>query len=147
MLKAGLVDARAADLLRRFMPTCSMNDRASAARAAARKALGLGLPPGGATLCGLLTACGGGVVRDVLCRRPPRIFHTAKSAYGTPALLGAALFVAMRTAGGAAREPAALALSFAATVALRMAAHRLAIAPPAAASLRGAAWKRIAASE
>jgi len=44
MLKAGLVDARAADPLRRFMPTCTMNDRASPARKAARlvrKALGL----------------------------------------------------------------------------------------------------------
>ena len=41
MLKAGLVDNRAAELIRRFMPTCSQNDRASAARAAARKALGL----------------------------------------------------------------------------------------------------------
>ena len=39
MLKAGLVDARAADLLRRFMPTCTMNDRASAARKAARLVL------------------------------------------------------------------------------------------------------------
>ena len=41
MLKAGLVDERAAELIRRFLPTCSQNDRASAARAAARKALGL----------------------------------------------------------------------------------------------------------
>jgi hypothetical protein len=41
MLKAGLVDARAAELIRRFLPTCTMNDRASSARAAARKALGL----------------------------------------------------------------------------------------------------------
>ena len=41
MLKAGLVDNRAAELIRRFLPTCSMNDRASPARAAARKALGL----------------------------------------------------------------------------------------------------------
>ena len=45
MLKAGLVDDRAANLLRRFMPTCTMNDRASPARKAARlvlrRALGL----------------------------------------------------------------------------------------------------------
>eukprot|EP00966_Prymnesium_polylepis_P023601 543180-Prymnesium_polylepis.1 len=41
MEKANLVDARAADLLRKFLPTCSMNDRASPARAAARKVLGL----------------------------------------------------------------------------------------------------------
>ena len=41
MLKAGLSDPRAAECIRRFMPTCSMNDRAAPARAVARKALGL----------------------------------------------------------------------------------------------------------
>ena len=41
MEKAGMVDARAAELIRKFLPTCSMNDRASPARAAARKVLGL----------------------------------------------------------------------------------------------------------
>ena len=49
MLKAGLVDARGADLLRKFMPTCTMNDRASPARKAARLVLrqALGLPDDG----------------------------------------------------------------------------------------------------
>jgi hypothetical protein len=37
MEEAGRVDTRAAELV----PTCSMNDRASPARAAARKVLGL----------------------------------------------------------------------------------------------------------
>lgn len=41
MEKAQLADPRVAELLRRFVPTCSMNDRASTARAAARKVLGL----------------------------------------------------------------------------------------------------------
>ena len=41
MEKAGKADARAAELLRKFTPTCAMNDRASPARAAARKVLGL----------------------------------------------------------------------------------------------------------
>lgn len=41
MERAKLVDARVAELLRRFVPTCSMNDRASTARAAARQVLGL----------------------------------------------------------------------------------------------------------
>ena len=40
--EAGLADARSAELLRRFLPTCSMNDRASTARKAARIVLGLG---------------------------------------------------------------------------------------------------------
>jgi hypothetical protein len=41
MEKAKLVDARVAELLRRFLPTCAMNDRASPARAAARLVVGL----------------------------------------------------------------------------------------------------------
>eukprot|EP00966_Prymnesium_polylepis_P030113 700185-Prymnesium_polylepis.1 len=41
MEKAGKVDKRAAALLRRFVPTCTMNDRASPARRAARIVLGL----------------------------------------------------------------------------------------------------------
>ena len=40
MEKAERLDARVAELLRRFVPTCSMNDRASTARAAARQVLG-----------------------------------------------------------------------------------------------------------
>lgn len=39
--EAGMVDERAAELLRRFMPTCAMSDRASPALAAARKVIGL----------------------------------------------------------------------------------------------------------
>ena len=41
MAEAGLVDARGAELLRRFMPTCAMNDRASNGRKAVRIILGL----------------------------------------------------------------------------------------------------------
>ena len=41
MEKAKLVDARVAEMLRRFLPTCGMNDRAAAARAATRLVLGL----------------------------------------------------------------------------------------------------------
>ena len=41
MEKAGLADGRAAALLRRFLPTCTQNDRASTARRAAALILGL----------------------------------------------------------------------------------------------------------
>lgn len=41
MERAGLADKRAAELLRRFVPTCTMNDRAATARRAARLILGL----------------------------------------------------------------------------------------------------------
>ena len=43
--------------------------------------------------CGLMSACFGGVLRDVLCRRSVRILHADKSMYATPALLGACLFI------------------------------------------------------
>ena len=39
MEKAGLVDARGAELLRRFLPTCSVNDRAANGRKGARHVL------------------------------------------------------------------------------------------------------------
>jgi hypothetical protein len=41
MEEAGLVDERAAELLRRFMPTCACNDRAANGRKGARLVLGL----------------------------------------------------------------------------------------------------------
>lgn len=41
MEKAGTVDVRAASLMRKFVPTCGMNDRNATARAATRKVLGL----------------------------------------------------------------------------------------------------------
>ena len=41
MEDAGLVDTRAAELLRRFLPTCAINDRASNGRLASRRVLGL----------------------------------------------------------------------------------------------------------
>ena len=109
----------------------------------ARKALGLGLHAQGAALSGLLTACGGGVVRDVLCRRQPRILHTTQSAYGSPALLGAALYTALRTVGGGAvLEGTALTLAFTCTFTLRMVAYRLALSPPSARDLDWVVWKR-----
>ena len=35
-------------------------------------------------------------MRDVLCLNLPRILHANRSMYGTPALLGSMLYVAMR---------------------------------------------------
>ena len=41
MEEAGLVDQRAAELIRRFLPTCACNDRAANGRKGARLVLGL----------------------------------------------------------------------------------------------------------
>ena len=46
-----------------------------------------------AIIMGLLTAVGGGVIRDIMCREIPLIFHG--QLYATPALLGAILYVTL----------------------------------------------------
>ena len=49
--------------------------------------------------CGVFTATGGGVVRDVIVGRPPRIFHSYATAYATPAAAGAATYLLARKMG------------------------------------------------
>ena len=49
--------------------------------------------------CGVMTATGGGVVRDVIVGRPPRIFHSYATAYATPAAAGAATYLIARRMG------------------------------------------------
>lgn len=66
---------------------------ATFAIAGTQKALSLGTPAVGAIVLGMLTAVGGGVIRDVLCNDVPVIFR--RQLYATPALIGATTFVAM----------------------------------------------------
>ena len=47
----------------------------------------------------LLTCCGGGMVRDTLCRRPIRIFDGTKEMYAECAVSGAAVYTAVLRAG------------------------------------------------
>jgi uncharacterized membrane protein YeiH len=56
------------------------------------KALAFGLAPLPAVLLGVLTACGGGVVRDLLVAEVPRVLR--EEIYAVAALLGAILVVA-----------------------------------------------------
>lgn len=77
-------------------------------------------PPVIAVLMGMLTGCGGGVVRDVLCNTHPFIFH--KEVYATAALLAAAVFIA-GICFGAAPSVSALA-AFGCGLALRLASLR-----------------------
>ena len=53
------------------------------------KALAFGLTGIGAVALGVLTATGGGVVRDVLAREEPVLFRAETVLYGIPAALGA----------------------------------------------------------
>jgi uncharacterized membrane protein YeiH len=61
------------------------------------KALRAGASPLVAVVMGVMTACFGGVIRDVLCGEKPLIFH--KEVYATASLAGAAALVGLTLAG------------------------------------------------
>jgi uncharacterized membrane protein YeiH len=63
----------------------------------ALKATSLGVPPFSAVLMGVLTATFGGVIRDVLAHEPSVLLQ--RELYVTPALAGAATFVALGLVG------------------------------------------------
>ena len=69
------------------------------------KALQLGTTPLTAVIVGVLTAVGGGVLRDLLAGDPPRLL-AEREWYATPALVGAAAYAAAQAAG-AGGPPAA----------------------------------------
>jgi uncharacterized membrane protein YeiH len=51
-------------------------------------------------LCGMITSTFGGVVRDVLTKRPVRILHSNAEIYATTALTGATAYMGVRSLGG-----------------------------------------------
>lgn len=61
-------------------------------------ALELGMNPFAATLLGVTTAVGGGLLRDVVANRTPSIFDP-RDMYAVPAVLGAGLIAALWVAG------------------------------------------------
>ncbi|HVU28793.1 MAG TPA: trimeric intracellular cation channel family protein, partial [Sphingomicrobium sp.] len=63
----------------------------------AAKALGHGVAPVPAFVMGVLTACAGGIIRDVLAAEPSVLMR--RDLYVTPAALSAALFVALNLSG------------------------------------------------
>jgi uncharacterized membrane protein YeiH len=66
----------------------------------ALKALSLGVPPLAAGVMGVLTACFGGVIRDILAHEPSVLLK--RELYVTPAMVGSGVFVAMHSFGIAA---------------------------------------------
>ena len=64
----------------------------------ALKTQNAGLPGGAIILLGAITGVGGGVLRDLLARRPVQLVQRS-TPYALVALLGAAAFVALDTAG------------------------------------------------
>ena len=75
----------------------------------AAKALGYGVAPVPAFVMGVLTACAGGIIRDVLAGEPSVLMR--RELYVTPAALSAALFVALTLAELAVWPAAAIAIS------------------------------------
>lgn len=66
----------------------------------AAKASALGVPPLSAIVMGTLTACFGGVIRDVLAHEPSILLK--REIYVTCALAGAAVYIAMEALGASA---------------------------------------------
>ncbi len=62
------------------------------------KALEVGMNPFAATLLGVTTAVGGGLLRDVVANKTPSIFDP-RDIYAVPAVLGAGLMAALWVAG------------------------------------------------
>jgi uncharacterized membrane protein YeiH len=93
----------------------------------AAKALQFGVPPVPAVLMGVITACVGGIIRDVLAGEPSILMRP--ELYVTAAALAAALHVGLSSAGAPPFAAAAVAAS--AGFALRAAAIRWKLRLPA----------------
>jgi uncharacterized membrane protein YeiH len=74
----------------------------------AAKALGYGVAPVPAFVMGVLTACAGGIIRDVLARQPSVLMR--RELYVTPAALSAGLLVALAFVGVGVWPAAAIAI-------------------------------------
>ena len=75
----------------------------------AAKALGYGVAPVPAFLMGVLTACAGGIIRDVLAGEPSALMR--RELYVTPAALSAGLLVSLSLLGLSVWVAAALAIA------------------------------------
>lgn len=94
--------------------------------AGAGKALAFGASPVGAILLGVVTAVGGGALRDVIIGRVPSVLH--EDLYATSALVGATVVVLAAELD--AEGPWIAVLGFALAVIVRLAAIRWQISAP-----------------
>ena len=74
----------------------------------ASKSLTYGVAPVPAFIMGVLTACAGGIIRDILAHQPSILLR--REIYITPAALAAGLFVGLAVAGMPVRVAAPLAV-------------------------------------
>jgi uncharacterized membrane protein YeiH len=103
---------------RRWMTWCDALGLAAFAVIGCHIALSVSAPPVVAVFMGMLTATGGGVIRDVITNEQPMI--TGGQLYATVALVGAACYAALRAV--AVSEVAAESLAFLLCFLLRAAA-------------------------
>ena len=113
----------------------------------AEKALRRDVDPLCAAILGLVTATFGGVTRDVLTRRPVRIFHATidgaeKSWYALPALFGSSLYVGLQTCCNVDKDLAAV-CAFLMTVTMRVAAYTYRLTLPAYPNVEWQDGKRV----
>ena len=107
---AGFAGMLVADHVRRFRWTFDALDALVVGLfviVGALKTHDAGLPGGAIIVLGAITGVGGGVLRDILARRPVLLVQRS-TPYALVALMGAAAFVALDTVG-AGRVPAAVA--------------------------------------
>mmetsp|Transcript_612 Transcript_612/g.832 ORF Transcript_612/g.832 Transcript_612/m.832 type:complete len:192 (+) Transcript_612:243-818(+) len=62
----------------------------------AQKGLRMGFQPFICLILGVITASFGGVIRDVLCQKPPRILHSNAEIYASTAFSGASAYIILR---------------------------------------------------
>lgn len=82
----------------------------------AQNGIRAGMPLPVSVLCGVATATFGGAVRDVLCKREVRIFHSHAEIYATTAAGGASAYLGARALGASPRMRIAVGLATAATL-------------------------------
>ncbi|CAM9259202.1 unnamed protein product [Chrysoparadoxa australica] len=87
-----------------------------------------GLKPAVCIVTGVITATFGGVMRDVLCHRPPRILHSHAEIYASTAMAGSAVYVGLRALK--MPPPVKIAGGFGTAVGLRVLAQTLDIKLP-----------------
>jgi uncharacterized membrane protein YeiH len=97
----------------------------------AQNAIRKGHHPVVVVTCGLLTSCFGGVIRDLLVGRPPRILNNYAELYGTCALSGSLAYTLARSFG--ASVPLRIAAGFGTAVSLRVWADAKDVRLPSAA--------------
>ncbi|MEI4471942.1 trimeric intracellular cation channel family protein [Frigidibacter sp. MR17.24] len=121
---AGLVAFAAAPTIERFPRPVMLLDAMGLglfAVAGCQKALAAGLAPPGAVLLGVITAIGGGILRDIMAAEIPRVLR--EEVYALAALAGAAAYAAAHHLAWPETASAAGAALLA--VAIRLASVRL----------------------